>query len=115
MSASMSFMTASVDILHPGAHEERQVTSLEPGMFTGEAGMIVGQRAMVRARVRTDSLVHRVLQERPRSSEIRVPDRNTSLAVYKIGLKGICNPLTDKIADYMHFHEHRTSHSFTGR
>ncbi len=44
-------LSATVEIVQPDAQGERAVTVLRPGMFTGEAGMIGGQRAVVLARV----------------------------------------------------------------
>jgi thioredoxin reductase (NADPH) len=44
-------LSTSVQIVQPDAEVERPVTVLYPGMFTGEAGMIGGQRAVVLARV----------------------------------------------------------------
>lgn len=53
-------LSATVDILQPSAADERHVTCLSPRMFTGEAGMIAGQRAVVRARVRVTGEVIRI-------------------------------------------------------
>ncbi len=44
-------LSTSVQIVQPHAEEERVITVLNPNMFTGEAGMIGGQRAVVLARV----------------------------------------------------------------
>jgi thioredoxin reductase (NADPH) len=44
-------LSASVEIVQPEVDGDRQVTMLLPRMFTGEAGMIGGQRAIVLARV----------------------------------------------------------------
>jgi thioredoxin reductase (NADPH) len=44
-------LSASVEIVQPEVDGDRQVTMLLPRMFTGEAGMIGGQRAIVQARV----------------------------------------------------------------
>jgi len=44
-------LSATVEVVQPNAETERVVTVLTPGMFTGEAGMIGGQRAVVLARV----------------------------------------------------------------
>ena len=53
-------LSATVDILQPSDADERHVTCLSPRMFTGEAGMIAGQRAVVRARVRIPGEVIRI-------------------------------------------------------
>jgi thioredoxin reductase (NADPH) len=44
-------LSASLEIVQPSIHGERMVFHLLPGMFTGEAGMIAGQRTVVQARV----------------------------------------------------------------
>ena len=44
-------LSASLEIVQPSIHGERLVFHLCPGMFTGEAGMIAGQRTVVQARV----------------------------------------------------------------
>jgi thioredoxin reductase (NADPH) len=44
-------LSASVQIFQRNAEGEKPITLLSPGMFTGEAGMIGGQRAVVEARV----------------------------------------------------------------
>jgi thioredoxin reductase (NADPH) len=44
-------LSATLEIVQPSIHGERPVFSLCPGMFTGEAGMIAGQRTVVQARV----------------------------------------------------------------
>jgi thioredoxin reductase (NADPH) len=44
-------LSACVEIVQPDAEGERSVTVLSPRMFTGEVGMIGGQRAIVLARV----------------------------------------------------------------
>jgi|GEM_PF-9895 len=44
-------LSASLEIVQPTIHGERLVFNLSPGMFTGEAGMIAGQRTVVQARV----------------------------------------------------------------
>ena len=44
-------LSASLEIVQPSIHGERPVFHLCPGMFTGEAGMIAGQRTVVQARV----------------------------------------------------------------
>ena len=44
-------LTVSVEIVQPDLGVERPITVLSPRMFTGEAGMIGGQRAVVLARV----------------------------------------------------------------
>jgi hypothetical protein len=44
-------LSASLEIVQPTIQGERLVTILCPGMFTGEAGMIAGQRTIVLARV----------------------------------------------------------------
>jgi thioredoxin reductase (NADPH) len=53
-------LSATVDILQSSDGDERHVTCLSPKMFTGEAGMIAGQRAVVQARVRIPGEVIRV-------------------------------------------------------
>lgn len=53
-------LSATVDILQPSGADERHVTCLSPRMFTGEAGMIAGQRAVVQARVRISGEVIRI-------------------------------------------------------
>jgi thioredoxin reductase (NADPH) len=44
-------ISATLEIVQPSIHGERPVFNLCPGMFTGEAGMIAGQRTVVQARV----------------------------------------------------------------
>jgi thioredoxin reductase (NADPH) len=44
-------LSAALEIVQPTIHGERLVFHLCPGMFTGEAGMIAGQRTVVQARV----------------------------------------------------------------
>jgi thioredoxin reductase (NADPH) len=44
-------LSVSLEIVQPTIHGERLVTILRPGMFTGEAGTIAGQRTVVQARV----------------------------------------------------------------
>jgi thioredoxin reductase (NADPH) len=44
-------LSARLEIVQPTVHGERLVFYLCPGMFTGEAGMIAGQRTVVQARV----------------------------------------------------------------
>src|SRR5580698_4307346 len=44
-------LSAVLEIVQPSIHGERPVFNLCPGMFTGEAGMIAGQRTVVQARV----------------------------------------------------------------
>ena len=44
-------LSASLEIVQPTIQGERLVTILGPGMFTGEAGSIAGQRTVVMARV----------------------------------------------------------------
>jgi thioredoxin reductase (NADPH) len=44
-------LSATLEIVQPSIHGERLVFNLCPGMFTGEAGMIAGQRTVVQARV----------------------------------------------------------------
>ena len=44
-------LSATLEIVQPTVHGERLVFYLCPGMFTGEAGMIAGQRTVVQARV----------------------------------------------------------------
>ena len=58
--AMFVLLTAEVDIVQPDARGERHITLLLPGMFTGEAGMIGGQRAVVCARVRTGGELIRI-------------------------------------------------------
>jgi thioredoxin reductase (NADPH) len=55
-------LSASIEIVQPDAEGERAVTVLYPRMFTGEAGMIGGQRAVVLARVTQPG---QVLEVRP--------------------------------------------------
>src|SRR5271169_6546449 len=43
-------LSATVQIVQPGIDGERLITTHCPGTFTGEAGMIAGQRALVLAR-----------------------------------------------------------------
>lgn len=43
--------SAFVEVVQPQAQDDRLVTTLGPRMFTGEAGIIAGQRAIVLARV----------------------------------------------------------------
>jgi thioredoxin reductase (NADPH) len=44
-------LSVTLEIVQPNVHGERLITNLCPGMFTGEAGMIAGQRTVVQARV----------------------------------------------------------------
>ena len=44
-------LSATLEIVQPSVDGERPVFQLFPGMFTGEAGMIAGQRTVVQARV----------------------------------------------------------------
>ena len=44
-------LSVSLEIVQPTIQGERLVTILRPGMFTGEAGTIAGQRTVVQARV----------------------------------------------------------------
>jgi thioredoxin reductase (NADPH) len=44
-------LSVSLEIVQPTIDGERLVTILRPGMFTGEAGSIAGQRTVVQARV----------------------------------------------------------------
>jgi thioredoxin reductase (NADPH) len=44
-------LSAVLEISQPSIHSEHLITNLFPGMFTGEAGMIAGQRTVVQARV----------------------------------------------------------------
>jgi thioredoxin reductase (NADPH) len=44
-------LSARLEIVQPSIHGERLVFHLCPGMFTGEARMIAGQRTVVQARV----------------------------------------------------------------
>jgi len=71
-------LSATVDMLQPSGRNERHVSSLTPGMFTGEAGIIAGHRAVVRARVRVAGEVikvqprelHLLVRQNPTISEI---------------------------------------------
>lgn len=56
-------LSATVEVVQPNAETERIVTVLTPGMFTGEAGMIGGQRAVVLARVTAPGEVLEVCPE----------------------------------------------------
>src|ERR1700729_1772696 len=49
--ACFVLLSATLEIVQPSIHGERLVFHLCPGMFTGEAGMIAGQRTVVQARV----------------------------------------------------------------
>src|ERR1700722_14766894 len=49
--ACFVLLSATLEIVQPTIHGERLVFHLCPGMFTGEAGMIAGQRTVVQARV----------------------------------------------------------------
>jgi thioredoxin reductase (NADPH) len=44
-------LSASLEIVQPTIYGERLIKNFPPGMFTGEAGMIAGQRTVVQARV----------------------------------------------------------------
>jgi thioredoxin reductase (NADPH) len=55
-------LSASLDIVQPTIYGERLVKNFPPGMFTGEAGMIAGQRTVVQARV---SQAGEILELRP--------------------------------------------------
>jgi thioredoxin reductase (NADPH) len=44
-------LSASIEVVQPSIQGERLITVMLPGMFTGEAGMIAGQRTVVQARV----------------------------------------------------------------
>src|SRR6202045_1806004 len=55
-------LSASLEIVQPTIHGERLVFNLGPGMFTGEAGMIAGQRTVVQARVMQEG---EILELRP--------------------------------------------------
>jgi len=55
-------LSASLEIVQPTVYGERLVKNLPPGMFTGEAGMIAGQRTVVQARV---SQAGEILELRP--------------------------------------------------
>jgi thioredoxin reductase (NADPH) len=44
-------LSTTLEISQPSIHGEHLITNLCPGMFTGEAGMIAGQRTVVQARV----------------------------------------------------------------
>ena len=57
-------LSASLEIVQPSIHGERLVFYLVPGMFTGEAGSIAGQRTVVQARVMQAG---EVLELRPKS------------------------------------------------
>ena len=56
-------LSASVEIVQPEVDGDRQVTMLLPRMFTGEAGMIGGQRAIVQARVASSGEVLEISPE----------------------------------------------------
>lgn len=60
-------LSATVEIVQPDATGERPVTVLCPRMFTGEAGMIGGQRALVLARVLHDGEVLKLQPQALRS------------------------------------------------
>ena len=47
-------LSACIEVVQPGSGGDRLVTLLWAGMFTGEAGMIGGQRAVVQARATQD-------------------------------------------------------------
>jgi thioredoxin reductase (NADPH) len=49
--ACFVLLSATLEIVQPTIDGERLVFNLCPGMFTGEAGMIAGQRTVVQARV----------------------------------------------------------------
>src|SRR5579862_9035881 len=49
--ACFILLSAGLEIVQPTIHGERLVFHLCPGMFTGEAGMIAGERTVVQARV----------------------------------------------------------------
>ena len=49
--ACFVLLSATLEIVQPTINGERLVFNLSPGMFTGEAGMIAGQRTVVQARV----------------------------------------------------------------
>ena len=55
-------LSASLEIVQPTINGERLVFNLYPGMFTGEAGMIAGQRTVVQARVMQEG---EILELRP--------------------------------------------------
>jgi thioredoxin reductase (NADPH) len=55
-------LSARLEIVQPTIHGEQPVFHLCPGMFTGEAGMIAGQRTVVQARVMQEG---EVLELRP--------------------------------------------------
>jgi thioredoxin reductase (NADPH) len=44
-------LSAHVQVVQPDLHGERYFTTFSPGMFTGEAAMIAGQKMIVLARV----------------------------------------------------------------
>jgi thioredoxin reductase (NADPH) len=44
-------LSARLEIVQPDVNGERLITTLSPGMFTGEAGMIAGQPSIVLARI----------------------------------------------------------------
>jgi thioredoxin reductase (NADPH) len=67
-------LSATVDILQSSGADERHVTCLSPRMFTGEAGMIAGQRAVVQARVRIPGEVIRIEPRELRVLVKRNPD-----------------------------------------
>ncbi len=57
-------LSATVQIVQPSIDRERLITNHCPGTFTGEAGMIAGQRALVLARVIQGSLARDILRTR---------------------------------------------------
>lgn len=48
---SFILLSASAEVVQPNTHGERVFANLSAGMFTGEAGMISGQRAILQVRV----------------------------------------------------------------
>lgn len=64
-------LSTSVQIVQPDTEGERAVTLLVPGMFTGEAGMIGGQRAVVLARATQSGEVLEVRPEELRALAAR--------------------------------------------
>ena len=64
-------LSTSIQIVQPDAEGEKAITLLSPGMFTGESGMIGGQRAVVLARATQSGDVLEVLPDDLRSLTAR--------------------------------------------
>lgn len=60
-------LSANLEIVQPDIRGERMIASLSPGMFTGEAGMIAGQRTVLQARVRQGGDVLELLPDELRT------------------------------------------------